>query len=247
VAGFFRELATRARAPRTTMHPISAAPYSAGTGPELPASAVWPDAAHASIPESPHDGADHEPAHLLPHAPAPAPARARSERAPHTPAAHFDASAPPPHPESLVPSPRRPALEPVRAHEAGATPAAQMRDTHGASAAQATVPMAPAPASVAPRARGAASAAPATPAAERIAAPLRPATAVNRQTLSTPRPARPQSRAAEQAAPEVHIHIGRIELTAAAAPPERPRRADTAQRKAMSLDDYLRRKSRRPT
>lgn len=47
-----------------------------------------------------------------------------------------------------------------------------------------------------------------------------------------------------QAAPEVHIHIGRIELTAVA--PSRPaRRESAATRKPMSLDEYLQHRNRK--
>ena len=47
-----------------------------------------------------------------------------------------------------------------------------------------------------------------------------------------------------QAAPEVHIHIGRIELTAIA--PSRPaRRESAASRKPMSLDEYLQHRNRK--
>lgn len=46
-----------------------------------------------------------------------------------------------------------------------------------------------------------------------------------------------------EAAPEVHIHIGRIELTAATPAPAAPRR-EAATRKPMSLDDYLRSRGR---
>jgi hypothetical protein len=47
-------------------------------------------------------------------------------------------------------------------------------------------------------------------------------------------------------APDVHIHIGRVELTAitSAAP---PRRESAANKKPMSLEEYLRRRSGRPS
>jgi len=44
------------------------------------------------------------------------------------------------------------------------------------------------------------------------------------------------------AIPDVHIHIGRIELTALAAPAAR-REAPPAERKPMSLEDYLGRRN----
>jgi hypothetical protein len=45
-------------------------------------------------------------------------------------------------------------------------------------------------------------------------------------------------RDAEPAAPEVHIHIGRVELTAHTTPPQPPR-ATSRERRPLSLDDYL--------
>lgn len=49
------------------------------------------------------------------------------------------------------------------------------------------------------------------------------------------------------AAPDVHVHIGRVELTALT-PPAAPRRESAATtKKPMSLDEYLRRRSGRPS
>ncbi len=44
--------------------------------------------------------------------------------------------------------------------------------------------------------------------------------------------------------PDVHIHIGRVELTALM-PPEKPRRETAGAEKKPTLDDYLRRRSGR--
>jgi hypothetical protein len=69
------------------------------------------------------------------------------------------------------------------------------------------------------------------------------------QAQATPRSmtcGEPTRRATEAAAhaPDVHIHIGRIELTALA-PPSPPRRdAATSAKKPMSLDEYLRKRNR---
>ncbi len=46
-------------------------------------------------------------------------------------------------------------------------------------------------------------------------------------------------------APEVHIHIGRIELTAVP-PPAAPRRESASGKKPMSLDEYLQRRRKAP-
>jgi hypothetical protein len=48
----------------------------------------------------------------------------------------------------------------------------------------------------------------------------------------------------QESAPDVHIHIGRIELTAVA-PPAPPRRQQAAARAAMPLDEYLQRRNGR--
>jgi hypothetical protein len=84
----------------------------------------------------------------------------------------------------------------------------------------------------------------AAPLTSRPATPLRPA-AIAARTPVAPAALRVESRADAdtQAAPEVHIHIGRIELTAAPAQGEKPRKPAT--RKAMSLNEYLQQRSRR--
>jgi hypothetical protein len=69
--------------------------------------------------------------------------------------------------------------------------------------------------------------------------------------LTRNRPAADRSEARLEAAaapaPDVHIHIGRVELTAAtaAAPPRRESAANA--KKPMSLEEYLRRRSGRPS
>jgi hypothetical protein len=52
------------------------------------------------------------------------------------------------------------------------------------------------------------------------------------------------ARGREQSAPDVHIHIGRIELTAVT-PPAPPRRPTAATKAAMPLDEYLQRRNGR--
>jgi len=51
------------------------------------------------------------------------------------------------------------------------------------------------------------------------------------------------SRRGQESAPDVHIHIGRIELTAIAPPPQR--RQPAAAKAAMPLDEYLQRQNGR--
>jgi len=57
---------------------------------------------------------------------------------------------------------------------------------------------------------------------------------------SRPKPATPR-KAVAASAPEVHIHIGRIELTAT--PTAAPKRESAPMKKPMSLDEYLRQKA----
>ncbi|THI91945.1 MAG: hypothetical protein CAF41_000495 [Nitrospira sp. CG24A] len=81
---------------------------------------------------------------------------------------------------------------------------------------------------------------------DHTSSPLRPI------SVLASRPAVPQARSEAnaqarreaEAAPEVHIHIGRIELTAVTPPPA-SKRESAATKKPMSLEEYLQRQSRR--
>jgi hypothetical protein len=213
VAGFFRELAVRALAPRGSVHPVSAAPYSPRVESELPDAAVWPGAASPAA----RSGAAR--------APEPrgvASASHTTESAPGEDDVHFSSGDPVTAPvraaNPQMHEPRRLAPQSATAAQPGhgAEPeiSAPARSTHAA-------PRAPHP-----------------------VAPLRPAALPARAPVA-PVALRVESRADAdtQPAPEVHIHIGRIELTAAPTPVEKPRKPAT--RKAMSLDEYLQQKSRR--
>jgi hypothetical protein len=72
--------------------------------------------------------------------------------------------------------------------------------------------------------------------ARAISPPIVRPRATERQTRERPPPA------PEAARPDVHIHIGRIELTAAPDSPA-PRRSSKPAKKPMSLDDYLQRRT----
>lgn len=72
----------------------------------------------------------------------------------------------------------------------------------------------------------------------------RPAVVPSTPTRTRQQPDRRIRRADAETAPEVHIHIGRIELTAVA-PPKPPRRESAAARKPMSLDEYLQHRNRK--
>jgi hypothetical protein len=109
---------------------------------------------------------------------------------------------------------------PVQAMQA--SPLQASAEQHGRAQARAATPIVTRPAATA------------TAVANANAAAIRP----------SPSPLREGSRPPVEAArlPDVHIHIGRIEL-AAVAPP--PRREPAAAAKPTSLDDYLRRSSRK--
>jgi hypothetical protein len=75
-----------------------------------------------------------------------------------------------------------------------------------------------------------------------------PASREGRERLA---PLRPPPRAERERraeilapAPDVHIHIGRVELTALAPPVASRRETASAARKPMSLDEYLRKRNR---
>lgn len=55
-------------------------------------------------------------------------------------------------------------------------------------------------------------------------------------------PAHPQAPAAE---PEIHVHIGRVEVTAVHRPAEPPKRSPSSRPQPMSLDEYLARRTGR--
>jgi len=212
---FFRELATRALAPRGAVHPVSAAPYSPRAEAELPDAAVWPGAA----------------------SPAARAGEPRATAARLTPPIHRQAERD--DEDDVRFADREPEMPAVRAGKSelrvAREPAGELRATRHDSASDDS-PETPAPAS----------AAPATRHAPHVSTALRPAAIAVRAPAASAAP-RMESRtdADTRSAPEVHIHIGRIELTAAATPvpAEKPRKSAT--RKTMSLDDYLQQRSRR--
>jgi hypothetical protein len=74
--------------------------------------------------------------------------------------------------------------------------------------------------------------------------PARVAAAPPHVSLAPGNRGRKDERVRDSSPAEVHIHIGRIELTAVA-PPAPPRRQSTPGKPAMSLDEYLQRRERR--
>ncbi len=217
MAGFFRDLATRALAPRSAMHPISAAPYSGSEGAAPADSAVWPQATRESASRDAArtpDGAGTtitQTRLVIERLAAPnETAHTTSPLAPQLPPARESGAGEPARAAADRPQARAAARNLEHPDETERTPP---------HAARAATPLRPTPLRPAPLR-------PASPA--RPHAPLRIDSRVDADT---------------QPAPEVHIHIGRIELTAAPTQVEKPRKPAT--RKAMSLDEYLQQRSRR--
>ncbi len=61
--------------------------------------------------------------------------------------------------------------------------------------------------------------------------------------LAVPEPV-PREHAFDQQANEVHVHIGRVEVTAVSEAPPPPRKRSESHRQPMSLDDYLAKRQR---
>lgn len=227
MAGFFRELATRALSPRGTVHPVSAAPYSPRAESELPDAEVWPGAA---LPEAPAAPAAPIDAARVPGDRVSSPASDNQKPS----LGEDDVLFPSREPAAILGRIAAPGVEVTR----GSAPqlAAAAREPMSPDARDAPAADTPAPV------RSTASA----PRPPHSVTPLRPAAIAARAPVA-PTALRVESRADAdtQPAPEVHIHIGRIELTAAAAPAQAAKPRKPATRKALSLDEYLQQRSRR--
>ena len=146
---------------------------------------------------------------------------------------------PPPEPPASI-SPARDAAQAIRKAPERGTPVLEPRVDEAprrAINAASEVPLAPIRESVLE---------PAAPAPVAAAeAPLAGLGAVS-PTIATPRAAVRRTREGRHAPdpppPDVHIHIGRIELTAVSEPPAPPRSSKPA-KKPMSLDEYLQHRS----
>lgn len=235
MAGFFRQTAQRAQASGIRLHSSAALPYAAARD-RSGESVSWTDDAQ--------DG---------PVANAPRRAQAAvSVPAAAPPAASHDVAARP----SLRESPRTAAVPESEGEPAPPTMIRSARTTHSivervislaasesprpspALSTQEPAPRAgpvPLPATISPR----------PTAALRNDEPFKTQTRVQRDTVA--KRAGGMVRRPQATAPEVHIHIGRVELTANAPAPAAPKRATANERRPLSLDDYLQqRRSRRP-
>lgn len=235
MAGFFRQTAQRAQASGSRLHSSAALPYAAARD-RLGETAPWTD-------DAPNG----------PVASAPRQARAVAENtSPAAPAAVSNEVAAKPSPRKT----RRAASVPKSKAKPVPRTNARIAKTprsivERVMSLAASASLRPAPASLAPQ-----------PAPSADPVPLPATTApLPAATIRKSKPLKPQSRLQrsagtkgvgasarrpQAAAPEVHIHIGRVELTTNASAAAAPKRSAASERRPMSLDDYLQqRRSRR--
>lgn len=238
MAGYFRRLAEQTLQPALLVHSAATLPYSQGL----------PDEPELSTPTSGRSGHDEEStARGMGGQPAGSPSehahapRSVEVKASGNVLSTEDASRFPPQPKQGLFLPTY--AEPLQA----ALAESHLGPLHSAQATELRTTIATA-----------AAAKPEPPSGRIAAKPssresaLRPDKAPSRQTptAATRAPRTPsrseiatrRSNANAESVPDVHIHIGRIELTAV--PPIAPRRESAPTRKPMSLDEYLQR--RRP-
>ncbi|MFC5569074.1 hypothetical protein ACFPN1_03205 [Lysobacter yangpyeongensis] len=231
MAGFFRQLAQRVHAPAARLHSSAALPYSGARDTPGDADAdTWP----AALPDTSRSLRVDVSNHIAPARPAGnTPAKSPSSRRDGTKRSRATTnpvrarSKPSPRPAERERRTPRSIVEQVVA----LMPALAPRPPVAPSIAAAR----PAAASTAPP--GAAQ--PSVPATRRrhkapMGTSARAASATRTKSIVAPRRQMPP------AAPDVHIHIGRVELTAGSTAPAAPRRESPAERRPMSLDDYLR-------
>lgn len=234
MAGFFRQTAQRAQASGSRLHSSAALPYAAARD-RLGEAASWTDEALSA-----------------PVAGAPRLARAAENASPAAPAAI-------PHGIAAKPSPRKVRrTNPVPKSKAKPAPRANTRTAKtpraivervmslaaSASLRPAPAPIAPPPAPAAEPAPLPAAISPLPAAAMRRNKPFKPQTRL--QSNAGAKRTGASARRAQAAAPEVHIHIGRVELAANAPAAAAPKRSAAGERRPLSLDDYLQqRRSRR--
>lgn len=237
MAGFFRQIAQRAQASGSQLHSSAALPYAAaresqGEGPWLD------DALGASANTARNAGATATGSSIAPHVPL----RARDARETQPLPRKARRSASIPKNKTAKPAPR-PSARTSR------TPRTIVE--HVMSIAP-PPPLRQAPTTFPPQV-----AAPIAAAHTPTRTPLTPSS-----TLRKNKPVRPQSRVQQYAArkktaspgpqskasaPEVHIHIGRVELTANTATASVSKRESASDRRPLSLDDYLQQRRARRT
>ena len=228
MAGFFRQTAQRAQASGSRLHSSAALPYAAARD-MLGETTPWTDdALSGSVAGTPR--------------------RAQTAAANVSPAARAAAS----HEVAAKPLPRK-SRRATTVPKSKAKPASRtnariaktprsivervMSIAASASLRPAPAPLAPQPAPSADQAPLPGAIAPLPTTATRNNKPLKPQTRLQRNA-STKR-AGASVRRPQAAAPEVHIHIGRVELTASAPITPAPKRSSASERHPLSLDDYL--------
>lgn len=236
MAGFFRQTAQRARASGSQLHSSAALPYSAareaqGEGPWLD------DALSASANTTRVAGAVVPGTSIAP--PAPLRARADRETQPLPRKSRRSTSAPKnkvskPAPRSNARVSRTPrsivehvvSLAPPPSPRQAATTSVPQLDPIAAGQVPTSTPLTPS----------------ATP---RKNKPVRPQSRVQ-QHAARKKTASPRQQA-QATPPEVHIHIGRVELTGNTATASGSKRESAGDRRPLSLDDYLQQRRTRRT
>ena len=234
MAGLFRQLAEKALHPAPQLHPVAIGPY--GHEPRLNVSKerILPDTTRGMMADE--DTQAEPPSHQQsrlpskqPRAAAQSPALMEAEQDEHqTGARPFSQH---PQDDAQTPFTRDHALSHRQKEQRTAQESA-----HGHQRDHRGVTLTPPSSSLRPSISR----------QDHTSSPLRPISVV----ASRPSPpqarseANAQARREAEAAPEVHIHIGRIELTAVTPPPA-GKRESAATKKPMSLDEYLQRQSRK--
>lgn len=225
MGGSFRQLAEKALHPAPQLHPVALASYGREPRRDASKEQVWPDTTHG-MRTADHDQAEtssQQHSHMpskQPRAVGQPPALMEAEQGEHQTGARPFSQ----HPQDDAQTPLT--RDHARPQESAQ---GQQRDHLGAMLTPSSSPLRP---SISHQ--------------DHTASPLRPISVV--ASRPSPPQARKevnaQARREAEAAPEVHIHIGRIELTAVT-PPLAGKRESAATKKPMSLDEYLQRQSRR--
>lgn len=234
MARYLRQLAEQAITPTTALRSATAAAF-----PPEPAFPLDPaDATTASVPSMERPG-DADAVALAPPslrtiaaAPDSEP-RSPAERRSHDPITATSSAS-----NGRPPAAGEPAPAPATARASNRPAAARnasQNTTERLRPAETTDRPAPAEAAAAPSSRTSSPA---------VGATLVPGSPTVRREPSSAAPHRPRLESATAAAPDIHIHIGRIELTAATPPVAAKRTAGTGTR-PMTLDAYLRQRGRK--
>lgn len=234
MAGFFRQTAQRAQVSGSRLHSSAALPYAAARDMQGETS-PWADGALSG----PVAAAPPRTRISAPSASSPAPAAASHDVAAKPSPGKARRTAP------VSKSKAKPTARPnVRAAKTTRTIVERVMSLAASASLHPSPTARPQPAAAAKPTTLPAMIAASPPAAVRKNKPLKPQTRLQRNADAKRSAA--SGRRQPAAAPEVHIHIGRVELTANTPAPAAAKRPAASERRPLSLDDYLQqRRSRR--